>query len=554
MGRVKVSILQISFDGSKKISVTGESKILKKLQNNIPGTNLNKAKNKLRFNRDEIIFLQVKKMLQKEQTEISSEVKAWAQAQAIDAKKIASLKTLDDVDIDIPYSNKLRKYQRVDVNAMKHMNRLILGNAPGTGKTLESIAYCDMKRASKVLIVCSKSLMGTWKAEINKWSTDPSYEIIPVDTTYKKKEKMNQNLAKEKRFNIINYEMLRDRTFKQLWSTKWDVVICDEAHRLKGRKTQLTEGASKLKYDSLILVTGTWINNNHHEVYQLLRLIDKDRFTSYWHFVDRFCETEDSFYSQTPDIVGPKNLKAYKYLMNKYLIQRRKRDVLTELPDIIHKTINIQMTPYQKKLYKQIQDDMMATLEDDEILLTPTTSAQYAKLRQICLSPAIVGGKESSNKVQTLLDIIENTEGQIIVFSWYKKFIKYLIELFGHKNIPCVSIHGDVSSEDRILAMERFTAPNSNIKVCLGTIKTMSEGLNLQTASSLIFTDKSYVPGDNEQAIARVDRMGQKNNPLIYHLVTENTIEEHIETILQEKQDLIDEASAIEEVIARLKG
>ncbi|QQO90087.1 putative global transcription activator [Bacillus phage BSTP8] len=555
MGRVKkLDSVKIFLEGQSKIKVTGPYNILKLLLRKVDGLNLLKDKTALRTKLDELTFYFLKHHLRKMGITYYTDPKLseWSYEQTLHNRKIARMKCIDDMTITIPYSDKLRKYQRVDVALMQKMKRLILGNEPGTGKTLESIAYCDLIEAKKILIVASKSLLGSWASEIEKWSSEPDYKIIPVDTTYKKKEKTNANLNEDHRFNIINYEMLRDRKgFPKLWSTKWDVVICDEAHRLKGRKSKQTDGASQLKTDSLILATGTWITNNHHEVFQLLQLLDPKRFTSYWQFVDRFCKTENNYFNEhAKDIVGTKNMKAYRYMMNPYLIQRKKKDVLTELPPVIHKQIPIEMTAYQNKHYKELFEDMMTMFENEELVVSPNVVSKYMRLRQVLLTPALLGGKDSTNKTDAVLDIIENTDDQIVVFSWFKGYIKHLETILTKKDISFRSIHGDIDSESRTKAADDFR--NGKVKVMLGTIKAMSEGLNLQTASTMIFTDKSYVPADNEQAIARIDRLGQKRSPIIYHLKTVGTVEEMIDETLAKKQDIIDEASAIEEIIKKL--
>lgn len=552
-------MVKISLDGSKKLKVTGSVDFLKYIAEKIPGVNLSKKKDVARFYKDEIVYLFVLKEVKKlKDYYIDPEVTQWAKMEAVNSKLIAKVKQYDDVDdLEIPYAHKLRKYQRVDVLTMQGMKRMILGNEPGTGKTLESIAFCDEVQAKKILVVASKSLMGGWKNEIERWSTDPRAIVVPVETNYKRKEKMLSKLNTEARFYIINYEMLRDDYFSPIWKNNWDVVICDEAHRLKGRTTKQTDGLSRVSSKALILATGTWITNNHHEVFQLLQLLDPDRFNSYWQFVERFCETEENYFSQgkAKDIGGPKNMNAYKYMMNKYLIQRRKKDVLTELPEVIHKYVPIEMTNYQHKHYNELKEELITTFigdtpSDDVMLVTPTVLSKYAKLRQITLTPELVGGKDSTNKTQAIIDIIENTDEQVVVFSWYKKYIKQLETILAKKDISFYSIHGDIPAPDRTKAEQGFR--EGRRKVMLGTIKAMSEGLNLQTASTMIFSDKSYVPADNEQAIARIDRMGQKNSPVIYHLITQDSIEEQIEEILQAKQDIIDEASAIEEVIKKL--
>lgn len=547
MGSVKISL-----EGANKIVVTGDRAILKELGNIVPGTHLATKNTALRFKQDEIIYTFVLVEARKMGTVVlTEEVKAWAKAEGDKSKQLAKAKLREDADLKIKYRDRLRRYQRVDVSTMLGMRRLILGNEPGTGKTLEAIAYCDEIAASKVLVIASKSLLGSWQQQINQWSSDPRSIIAPVDTTYKKKEKTLQNLLSRSRFYIVNYDMLRDKTYSPLWTTNWDVIICDEAHRLKGRKTQQTQGVANLTSESLLLLTGTWITNKHEEVFQLLQLINPKVFTSYWQFVERFCETEANYFNQhAKNILGPKNMGAYKYMMHRYLIQRKKKDVLTELPEVIHKVVPIELTRYQQKHYKELLNELMTDFDGQDIIATPNTLSQYTALRQLVLSPQMIGGKNDSNKADALLDILENTDGQVVVFSSFRKYIQILEELLTSKGITHRSIHGEITGDDRTRAVEDFRAGKA--KVMLGTIKAMSEGLNLQTASTLVFMDKSYVPADNDQAIARIDRLGQKNSPVVYHLIAEGTIEDRMEAILSKKQDIIDEATAIEMVIKEL--
>jgi SNF2 family DNA or RNA helicase len=176
------------------------------------------------------------------------------------------------------------------------------------------------------------------------------------------------------------------------------------------------------------------------------------------------------------------------------------------------------------------------------------------RLRQLCLSPVILGGPDKSVKTEALLEILDEaieSGEKVVVFSWFKDYVKLLSQVLDKQKIRHVVMHGDTSDVARDQAKRQFR-DDPDTKVFLSTIKTGGEGLNLQNASVLVFTDKSWVPGDNEQAEDRIHREGQTKNPLIISLVCKDTIEEDMETVLQNKERITSEAMAIEKVAEKL--
>lgn len=568
-------MLKISLEASKVkiVDTSGKQGRLLKLASAIPGINVAKKFAIARFRKDDVVMTFFMNYIKKNNIEVSidQEVNDWFTQEAKKNKAIAEIKSRKDDVTPLSYNDKLRPYQRVDINLLMHMQNVILGNDPGTGKTIEAIGYADAIKAKKILVIGPLSILGNWKNEIEAWSEDPRATIINVDSSYKRLEKMRKNLQEDSRFYIGSYSLLQmgvdkvTNRFKaldklpELFKQKWDIVFVDEAHVLKNKKTQLSRGIELLKKNSLVLMTGTWINKNHNEVFRLLQLMDKNRFGSYWSFVERFNETEENYMAKAKNknsnaltIIAPRNKEAYRYMMNSYVIQRYKRDVLTELPDVIYQKIPIQLSSAERKLYDKFKEELIVEVEENNFVVSPNVMTQETRLRQLLLHPSLVGSNiATNNKTDRILEIVEEAERQVVIFSSSRVYIELLAELLTKNKITNTMITGKVrSADERTRRVQDFT--NGKYKVMLGTIAAMKEGLNLQVADTLIFADKSYVPGENQQAIARIDRLGQKNNPIIYDLITENSIEEYIDEVVTTRQDLIDEMSSLQEIIKKM--
>ena len=538
---------------------------LRQMSQYIPGLNMSKKDNLARSKQDQLLINSSIIYAKKLGVELilDQEVKDWCNTEFRNTQEFATIFKDDTVELPISYNSSLRKYQRSDVLILSKMKRAILGNDPGTGKTLECIALADLIKAKRVLVICPLSLIGSWRDEIKLWCDDKDTKIIPPESNYKRAEKMNDNLAAGARWNIVNYSILqggKDKTTNrykskdkhpQLFSEHWDLIIVDEAHRLQNKKTQLAEGLSLLKSDYLVLATGTSMTKDHQGIFGLLSVIDPKLFTSRWDFIETYNETEDKMVRtrngsvRTKEVIRPKNKNNFLYMLSKYMIRRRKEEVLTELPEAIHITVPISMDNADRKQYDLLQNEMV-TMLDDTLIISKNVLAQQTKLRQFILAKELVLDKVAKNyispRVQAILDIVSGDDKPKIIFSTSTKFLDHLKQYLGDYRV------GEITG--RIPFSERQEVVNSlgrgELDVILGTISAMGEGLNMQAADTVIFADKTWVPADQKQAIARVLRMGQKSDSiLIYSIVMENTIDELVEMVNKERQDIIDEMSAL---------
>lgn len=295
--------------------------------------------------------------------------------------------------------------------------------------------------------------------------------------------------------------------------------------------------------------------NSPKDLWALLNLLYPDRFTSYWQFVERFCEIEENPFSSTPKVQGIKNAEALHYTLIPFTLRRLKKDIMSYLPDKTYKTIKLDMEGEQLRMYRQMKKEMVIDFEDGSEICAPSTLAQMLRLRQIAVSPRLLGGSDEGVKTEALMEIIEEcieSGEKVVVFSYFKEYIKHIARLLNGRNILYGMLHGETRDADRERAKRTFlTNPECFVFLC--TITAGGEGLNLQAASVMVFTDKDYVPGIMEQCEDRIHRDGQKKSPLIISLVCKKSIDELIEEILANKTEVTTKGLAIKSLIEKMR-
>jgi SNF2 family DNA or RNA helicase len=335
---------------------------------------------------------------------------------------------------------------------------------------------------------------------------------------------------------------------------KWDTIIFDEAHYLKGHQTKTTKGAKRLISEYIFLLTATPVINTPDELYALLNILNPKRYKSYWRFVDIYCETEKVWgcafdvnrvigWKKGMDILLKKELK---YVM----FRKEKEEVLEDLPDKIFKRYKIKMKGNQKKAYDQMEE-YMATKTIDDILQVEGELSKLLRLRQIAADPNILNIEGKSAKTEFLLELLPNMDGQIIIMSWFKSYTKLVYNILKKKGFSIGIINGDVSIEDRTKIIQELKS--KKLKILIGTYSTLSTGLNLQFVHNMIMLDKPWSSMELEQAQGRIYRNGQKHSCLFISLITEGTIEEDMEQALFQKTKIISKLISVKSILEYFK-
>lgn len=459
----------------------------------------------------------------------------------------------DDSKISHPAGSKLRDFQRTGVKFLTTAKRAILGDDMGLGKSLQAMVAAEELGSENVLIIVPNSLKRNWYKEYLKWNIRPENEVTLISGDKDKREDEIKNFKKG--VMIINYDHLRpDRPnhIDELLKKKWDTVIVDEAHKIKHRESQQTQGVQQICHKAdkaCYLLTGTPPGEVHF-IWNLLHAIKPEEYPSYWKFVRDNTEVwkeRVSFDKEVTKISGiPKNAKQFREdILDPAMIRRLKTDKLPDLPEKQYREVWVDMEPSQAKIYKQMVDTMAAEVENGKEVTTAVLLAQLNRLRQIAVSPDIMmpdigdidNALKRSNKIKAMMDIIEGTSGKVVIFSQYERAVSLACQAFDKASPPIkyVRYTGKEGEKARNEAVEKFMNDPS-VKVMIMTTAAGGLGLTLTVAHDAIFLDKMWNPEDNVQAEDRIHRIGQTaDHVTIHEILSENTLDEWVENILNTK-------------------
>jgi SNF2 family DNA or RNA helicase len=357
-----------------------------------------------------------------------------------------------------------------------------------------------------------------------------------------------------------------------LQQTHWDVIILDEAHRIKGRTTGWTKEIKKLKASIKHVMTGTGFINDPSEIWSLLNFCSKREYASYWRFREKYAE--EDIINGFRKIVGVRQeTKAeFQALVRTVGPRRTKREVFKNLPEPIYSPVYVELNAIQRKMYEEIKDELFTMDQDGSGLFAPNVLAALVRLRQISdATPQVIADYydpveerrvqkiklvEPSSKIDAIMEIIEGLEwdeerrDQVVVFSSFKD----PLELLRARLEPQYDIGGNLR-RDGIPYIELAQKDNDKIRyqkwavdfpkkehqVFMSTLALGAESISLTSASTCIFLDRSYSPKDNSQAESRVWRPGQEEVANIIHINATDTIDEKVFAITERKQGWFNE-------------
>lgn len=424
----------------------------------------------------------------------------------------------------------LRDYQLVGyewLNAISDMGfGGILADEMGLGKTIQTIAFLFSRKKSKSLVITPTSLIYNWKAEFESFA--PKMKIGIVHGSKGEREKVLDNKSD---YDVIltTYGTLRN-DFEKYTETTFDYCVIDEAQNIKNQASQSTKIVKTINANCRIALTGTPIENNLTELWSIFDFV-----------MPKFLYSEEKFKHKFINS-GGKNIEDLKTLIKPFILRRLKEDVLEELPNKIEKKYFVEMPMAQKQVYKAYMKDVKAKMKagkDDKL----TIFSYLTKLRQLCLDPSIISEeyKGGSGKINATMDILNTaieSDNKILIFSQFTTVLKKIEEEIKKVGIEYLYLDGSVKSKDRINLVNKFNE-NNNIKVFLISLKAGGTGLNLTSANLVIHFDPWWNPAIEDQASDRAHRMGQKRVVEVIKLISQDTIEEKIIKMQDEKKELI---------------
>ncbi len=392
----------------------------------------------------------------------------------------------------------------------------LLADEMGLGKTMQTILSTRLLMQSgmlrRVLLVCPKPLVFNWCRELKCWAPDMPIEIIAGNTASRRAAWTVSNAP----FKIVNYEVLtRDYDLINDEAVRFDLVILDEAQRIKNRDSKTAQSACALRRDRSWALTGTPIENKPEDLINLFAFVDDGRVPA-----------------ETPT-------KQLSSLTADCILRRTKDDVLSDLPAKTVTDAHLEMTAAQREAYEMAEQDGVVHLKE----LGDTVSVQHVfelvmRLKQICNFDPKTG--ESCKLERLMIDVAEAAESgrKALIFSqWVEPLERLAAEL---SEFGPMQYHGRIPQRERTGILDRFRDDKSK-HVLLMSYGTGSVGLNLQFANYVFLFDRWWNPAIEDQAINRAHRIGQKEPVFVTRFITQDTIENRIAEILDRKRQLFDE-------------
>lgn len=424
----------------------------------------------------------------------------------------------------------LRQYQLVGYNWLCEIANMgfggILADDMGLGKTIQTISFLLSKKGSKSLVITPTSLIYNWKDEFNNFASSLNIGIV-----HGSKAEREKVLANESEYDVLmtTYGTLRN-DFEKYKETMFDYCIIDEAQNIKNKTSQSTKIVKSINAKCRIALTGTPIENNLTELWSIFDFV-----------MPRFLYSEERFKNKFITN-GDKNIEDLKILIKPFILRRLKKDVLEELPDKIERKYLVEMPEPQKQVYKAYMKEVKGKIKlnkEDKI----TIFSYLTKLRQLCLDPSLLiedylGG---SGKIKTTINILRdefNTDRKILIFSQFTSVLKKIEEEIIKEDVEYLYLDGSVKAKERINLVNKFNE-SSNIKVFLISLKAGGTGLNLTSANLVIHFDPWWNPAIEDQATDRAHRIGQKRVVEVIKLISQDTIEEKIVKLQEDKKELI---------------
>ena len=452
-----------------------------------------------------------------------------------------------DLSIDLSLQDKkiVRDYQEVGVKWLFNIYKCgfggILADEMGLGKSIQLIYLIKQilkeKQDAKILIVAPTSLIYNWKNEFDKFGKEIKYKVFAENKTRRLQELEE---VEDLQVYITTYGLVRQD--KEIYAKiHFELLAIDEAQNIKNASAQMTKVVKELKANTKIALTGTPLENSVLELWSIFDFIMPGYLASLLTFQRKY-NIKDI---EENDL---NNLQGLNEQIKPFILRRRKKEVVKELPPKIENNISIDLTKEQKKLYvAQLEKTQK---EMDEILATEGFKKGnfkilqlLTKLRQLCIDPRILyedykgGSAKIENLVSLVKGIIENGH-KILLFTSFKTALDLVNKEFTNNKISTYVIDGSVSSKKRMELVDKFNTDDTN--VFLITLKAGGTGLNLTSADVVIHLDLWWNPQVENQATDRAHRIGQTNTVEVIKLICKGTIEERILDLQNKKKILSD--------------
>ncbi len=454
-------------------------------------------------------------------------------------KNLLDTETWFDSAADMSLPHHLRTYQRHGVVWLKHLVGFhlggILADDMGLGKTHQALTLLDILFSrdpkSRHLVVCPTSVLLHWRDKAEKF-----FPELRVSLYYGTGRDLEQAL--QSAVVVTTYGVMRN-DISLLSTIHFQVIFFDEMQHLKNMKTGSHQAALKLDADSLIGLTGTPLENSVQEVKALFDICLPGMFST--RSFRRFLRND-----------SPEMHRRLSRIVKPFILRRTRGKVLGELPPVIKDIRLAELHDDQVGLYRQIIEESNSLVRE---LLQQDEQANYigiltaiTRLKQVCDHPCLLGksneyGLYGSGKWELWKELVDECLSagfKVVVFSQFTAMLDIMARYLEDRSLDFCQIRGGMTPRKRQQAIDRFQTDDS-CSLCLASLLAGGVGIDLTAAQVVIHYDRWWNPAKEEQATARVHRMGQRSSVQVIKLVTVGTLEEKIHALIEKKQALADD-------------
>ncbi len=430
----------------------------------------------------------------------------------------------------------LLPYQLDGVAFAVGAGRAILADEMGLGKTIQGIGVAALLRREfdirRVLVICPASLKSQWLSEIERFSELDGRLVLGGAA-----ERAGQ-YEHDAFFTICNYEqVLRD--ILAIERVAWDLIILDEAQRIKNWEAQTARVVKGLRSRFALVLSGTPLENRLEDLFSVMEFVDERRLGPAFRFFHRHRMADE-----TGRVAGYKNLAELRARLAPVLLRRTRALVLSELPPRSTEIVRVVPTDEQMELHSTHLRIVSTIVRKPYISEMDLLRLRKALLmcRMAADSTFLVDKRKPgySSKLaaldELLTGLLAEADRKIIVFSEWTTMLDLIQPLLDKFTAGYVRLDGSVPQQRRIPLVQRFQK-EADCRVLIAT-NAGATGLNLQAANTVINVDLPWNPAVLEQRIARAHRMGQKSPVQAYVVISEGTIEENLLGTLSAKHEL----------------
>jgi len=442
------------------------------------------------------------------------------------------------------FHGELRPYQHRGFSWLVTLGRLGLGaclaDDMGLGKTVQVIAYLLARgqQHGPHLVVCPTSVLGNWAREIKRFA--PELRVLTHHGLYRNPRRFAGHDV------VLTTYGLLSRDADDLEAFDWDVAILDEAQAIKNPDSKRARAARRLHARHRVALSGTPVENRLDELWSLMEFLVPGLLGPRRAFHRNVAVPIERFGDE--ELANQLRLGVSPFLMRRL---KSDPDIIDDLPDKIERKDYTPLTPEQASLYEQVFEESMERIRNaEDIERRGRVLAMLTALKQVCNHPdhylkqdgPLEGRSGKLERVRELVEAITEVGDRALIFTQYRemgnRLETYLDETFG---MQAPFLHGGTPTHERDRMVDAFQEDEDAAPVLIISLRAGGTGLNLTRATHVIHYDRWWNPAVEDQATDRAYRIGQHRNVQVYKMVTQGTLEEKIDALLEEKRALAEQ-------------